>query len=149
MMKPQSPQGIVAIIDDDTQISRALTVWLDMHSLRAAHFVSAESLLQAVRTENGRLMLPIGITRPLVFPLAGAIIDLNLPGMSGIALSHRLHQAMPALPMVIISALAPEERARFGQPPADVICLKKPFDLDLLEDALYPLIRIASLETAG
>lgn len=47
-------QGIVAIVDDDAQISHALGAWLDMHDLRALHLNSAEALLQTLqRCDDG------------------------------------------------------------------------------------------------
>ena len=43
-----SPRGIVAIVDDDPQISQALGLWLDLQGLRAVHYISGESLLQSI-----------------------------------------------------------------------------------------------------
>jgi DNA-binding response OmpR family regulator len=134
------PRGIVAIVDDDPQISRALGMWLELHGLRATHHISAESLLQSVRQENGRLTLHIGVSNPLVFPLVGAVLDLNLPGATGFELAQSLRQLAPDLPIAIITALREEERLRYGSPPPGIRCLKKPFDLDALEDALFPLL---------
>lgn len=132
--------GIVAIVDDDPQISRALGMWLELHGLRATHHISGESLLQAIRQENGRLTLHIGVSNPAVFPLVGAVLDLNLPGITGIELATKLRQITPELPIAIITALRDEDRVRYGNPPAGIHCLKKPFDLDALEDALFPLL---------
>jgi DNA-binding response OmpR family regulator len=132
--------GMVAIVDDDPHISRALGMWLELHGLRAAHHISAESLLQAIHLENGALALHIGVSNPLVFPLVGAVIDLNLPGITGFALADRLRKMAPGLPLAIMTALRDDERVCYGHPPAGVQCVKKPFDLALLEDALFPLI---------
>lgn len=140
LSKQIEPNGIVAIVDDDSQISRALGAWLDFHGLRATHHVSAESLLQSVQSAGDRLMIPIGVSNPVTFPLVGAVLDLNLPDMTGVELACRLRQLAPDLPMVIITALRDDERARYGSPPGGVRCLRKPFDLDALEDALFPLI---------
>lgn len=138
---PVSPRGIVAIVDDDPHISRALGSWLDLYQLRAAHHVSAESLLQAIHQENGRAMLRLGITSPISIALMGAVLDLNLPGMTGIELAKVLRGMAPGLPLVLITATREDERGRYGNPPAGVRILKKPFDLDALEDALFPLVR--------
>lgn len=134
------PNGVVAIVDDDSQISSALGAWLDFHGLRAAHHISAESLLQSVQSTGDRLMIPIGVSNPVTFPLVGAVLDLNLPDRNGVELACQLRQLAPDLPMVIITALCDDERARYGSPPDDVRCLRKPFDLDALEDALFPRI---------
>lgn len=133
-------RGMVAIVDDDPHISRALGSWLDLHDLRAVHHTSAESLLQAIHEENGQLTLHIGVANPVVFPLVGAVLDLNLPGATGIELACTLRRLSAELPLVIITALRDEERGRYGKPPAGIRILKKPFDLDDLEDALFPLM---------
>lgn len=133
-------KGIVAIVDDDPQISRALGMWLELHSLRATHHTSAESLMQVIHTEDGMATMHIGVSNPVVFPLVGAVLDLNLPGITGIELATKLRQIIPELPIAIITALRDEDRVRYGNPPAGIHCLKKPFDLDALEDALFPLL---------
>jgi len=132
--------GMVAIVDDDPHISRALGMWLELYGLRAAHHTSAESLLHAIHLEGGVLALHIGVSNPLVFPLVGTVIDLSLPGITGFALAERLRKMAPSLPIAIITALRDEERSLFGHPPVGVQCLRKPFDLGALEDALFPLI---------
>jgi DNA-binding response OmpR family regulator len=134
------PRGIVAIVDDDPQVSRALGLWLDLQGLRAVHHISGESLLQSIHQDDGVLTLHLGSIKPLVIPLVGAVLDLNLPGITGIELAKALRRQSPALPLVVITALREEERARYGAPPPGVRCLKKPFDLDALEDALFPLL---------
>ena len=132
--------GIVTIVDDDTQISRALGLWLDLQGLRAVHHTSGESLLQSIYVEEGELTFHLGDTAPIVMPLLGAVIDLNLPGINGIELAKALQQMSPTLPIVLITALREEERVRYGALPPGIRCLKKPFDLDVLEDALFPLL---------
>ncbi|MBF0256360.1 MAG: response regulator [Gammaproteobacteria bacterium] len=132
--------GMVAIVDDDPHISRALGSWLELNDLRATHHSSAESLLQAIHQADGQLQLHLGVVNPLVFPLVGAVLDLNLPGATGIELATRLRAMAPGLPLVIITALRDEERSSYGQPPPGIRILKKPFDLDDLENALFPLV---------
>lgn len=134
-------RGIVAIVDDDPHISRALGMWLELHGLRATHHISAESLLQAIHQDNGEITLHIGINNPMVFPLMGAVLDLNLPGATGFELARSLRDLCPQLPIAIITALRDDERLRYGNPPPGVHCLKKPFELDALEDALFPLLQ--------
>jgi DNA-binding response OmpR family regulator len=133
-------QGMVAIVDDDPHISRALGMWLELHHLRAAHFISAERLLQVVRQEGEQLILNVGVSNPIAFPLVGAVLDLNLPGMTGFELAAKLRLMAPEFPLVIITALREDEYVRYGSPPPGVKSLRKPFDLDALEIALFPLM---------
>jgi DNA-binding response OmpR family regulator len=132
---------MVAIVDDDPQISRALGAWLDLHTLRASHHISGESLLQAIRTQDGNVAIQIGVSNPVSFALVGAVLDLNLPGINGIELARTLHRMAPALPLVIVTALGHEDRSPYGQLPPGVCCLKKPFELDELEQALFPQLQ--------
>ena len=133
--------GLVAIVDDDPHIAQVLSQWLEFQGLRAACYPSGESLLQAVHEERGQCVLPPGVGDVATSRLTGAVLDLNLPGISGFELAAALRQIDPGLPLVIITALQTEERTRHGAPPPGVPCLKKPFDLDELEDALLPLLR--------
>ncbi len=133
-------RGIVAIVDDDPQISRALGLWLELHGLRAVHHISGESLLQSIHENDGVLTLRFGNSTPVVIPLVGAVLDLNLPGITGIELAMVLRNLSPVLPVAVITALLEDERVRYGTPPPGVRCLKKPFDLDALENALFPLL---------
>jgi DNA-binding response OmpR family regulator len=132
--------GIVAIIDDDPHISSALGMWLGLHNLPSTHHLSGESLLQAIHQDDGRLTLHIDSINPVVFTLAGAVLDLNLPGITGIEVAQHLRSRVPELPIVIITALNEEECIRYGSLPQGIRCLKKPFDLDALADALFPLL---------
>jgi DNA-binding response OmpR family regulator len=135
-----SSRGIVAVVDDDPQISRALGLWLELQDLRAVHHITGESLLHSVHKDDGELTLHFCTTNPVVIRLVGAVLDLNLPGITGIELARALRRLSPALPIVVITALREEERVRYGALPPGIRCLKKPFDLDALEDALFPLL---------
>ena len=132
--------GTIAIVDDDPDISHALGMWLEMFGLRAAQHSSGESLLHDLSQQDGRLSVHFGANLALPMALLGVVIDLNLPGISGIELSQVLRRLAPDLPMVIITALCEDDRARFGPAPPGVQCLKKPFDLGALEDALFPML---------
>lgn len=132
--------GIVAIVDDDPHISRALAMWLALHGLGATEHTSAESLLREIHQAGGRLRLTTGAGHPRALPLVGAVLDLNLSSANGFELAGSLLCLAPALPIVIVTALRAEERLRFGYPPPGVRYLKKPFDLAALEDALFPLL---------
>ena len=114
--------GVVAIVDDDPQISMALKSWVDLLGLQATVHLSGESLLKACRDEHPRLV--------------GAVLDLDLPGVCGFELARLLRHAVPGLPIVIVTGMPEMERIHFGTPPSGITCLSKPFDLDAIEQAL-------------
>lgn len=132
----------VAIVDDDLDISNALGMWINLHDLRSAPHHSSESLLSCIQQKDGHLIICIENYPDTGWcKLVGAVIDLNLPGVSGIELARILRNLDSALPITIITALSADELARFGSVPAGIRCLGKPFDLDELENALFPLFQ--------
>ncbi len=113
------PRRVMAIVDDDPQISRTLTMWVELLGMRASVHACGQSLLDAIHDE--------------ATPLVGAVFDLTLPGMSGFELAKALRRLEPDLPLVAITGLAEHEMARHGTLPAGIPCLSKPFDLDALD----------------
>ena len=126
--------GVVAIVDDEEQISRALCLLLELQHIESVAFLSAEAMLEAIELRDGQLWLQ-GQSAKL--PVQFAVLDLNLPGISGVALAHRLREMAPALRMVIMTAAMPEERAYHGPHPEGVGCLIKPFRLAELEKVMF------------
>jgi len=132
--------GVVAIVDDDEQISSALKTWFEFGGLQTSLHSSSESLLQAITQKNSVAMVTSGGDRSICAELVAAVIDLNLPGMSGFELAKALRNRFPRLPLVVITAMRDNERAQFGSASAGIVCLQKPFDLDALDDALFPMM---------
>jgi DNA-binding response OmpR family regulator len=131
---------IVAVVDDDPGILRALVSWLDYHQLRATHHSSGESLLSLLRHKDGNLLMTLGVMDAVPFVLAGAVLDVNLADISGMEVARRLRAMCPNLPIVVVTALPKDDLERYGVLPEGVQCLRKPFDLDALEAALFPLL---------
>lgn len=137
---------IVAVVDDDPGILRALISWLHYRQLRATHHASGESLLSLLRARDGNLLITIDVMDAAPFVLAGAVLDVNLSGISGIEVAHRLRALCPNLPIVLVTALPADDLGRYGVLPEGVQCLRKPFDLDALEAALFPLLEQPALK---
>jgi FixJ family two-component response regulator len=111
---------IVSVIDDDESVREALRGLLKSAGFRADVFASAEEFLS-----SGRL----GATGCL-------IVDVRMPGMSGVELQEQLIASNPALPIVFISADGDDEmRARALQRGATDF-LYKPFSDEALLDAI-------------
>ena len=129
----------VAIVDDDPHISQALGQWVALQGLRALYFSCAECLLRALAPSAAQLTDSSSSRDSTQCNVIAAVLDLNLPGMSGMALAHKLRALDADLPLVIVTALREHERRRYGQLPPGVRCLQKPFDLEALESALSPV----------
>ena len=114
------PSPMVAVVDDDPGVRRALSRMLRADGLRVASFASAEELLHAYDE-----------LRPSCL-----VVDVVLPGMSGPDLLDRLHARKEQLPAIFVTGrIDTGERLKlrgFGEIP----CLQKPFEPALLIDAV-------------
>ena len=100
------------IVDDDLSILRVLKMRLESegYQVEAASDIEAAKDL-AVRNE---------------YELA--ILDLKLPGGSGIDLMKSVHEIDPGLPVIILTAYGTIESAIEAMKEGAYIYLKKPFD---------------------
>jgi DNA-binding response OmpR family regulator len=131
-------QRSIAIVDDDPQISQALGQWVELQGFHALRFSCAECLLKFLGQGQTPLTVCGATLGTPTCNLVAGILDLNLPGLSGMALAHKLRSMDPDLPLVVVTALREHERRPYGSLPRGVPCLQKPFDLDALENALFP-----------
>lgn len=134
---PGYRDGWVAVVDDDLDICVALQEWLQVMDIPARRYLSAETLIPEIHAQGGHWWAvdEAGAQSRL----AAVIVDLNLPGMHGFALARVLLDRAPGLRVVVISAAHDDERRRLADGHAKVACVRKPFTLDALEQALLPL----------
>ena len=83
----------VAVVDDDESFGRAIGRLLRAAGFGTAVYPSAEAFLQAVTTE----------------PVHCLVLDIQLGGMSGLDLGHRLVEMGSRIPVIFITALEHEE----------------------------------------
>ena len=118
----------ISVVDDDASVRKAIKGLLKSAGFDPEIFASPEEVLN-----SGRL----GGTACL-------IMDVRMPGMSGIELQERLIASGSAVPIVFITAHADEaERARAMERGA-IDCLQKPFSEDALLDAISKVIETRS-----
>jgi FixJ family two-component response regulator len=108
----------IACVEDHVSVSNAIVAFLRSYGFTAEAFVSAEAFLQSFE-ENGRWRLLIS--------------DVQLPGMSGLELQHRIIDTGLDLPIIFITAF-PDDMIRSRAMDAGAVCfLTKPVhDDDLL-----------------
>ena len=118
---PPPPTGVIAVIDDDPSVRRGLARLLRSGSFPVLAFESAEAFLTATTT---------GMTPSCL------IVDVHLPGMSGIELQDYLESRRIRWPIILISA-RPESLPthRLGRG-ATVALLRKPISEATLVAAL-------------
>jgi FixJ family two-component response regulator len=123
-----SNDSTISIVDDDASVREALRGLLKSAGFKAEVFASAEEILGSCRL-NGTSCL---------------ILDVRMPGMSGIELQKRLIATGQKVPIIFITTHADEdERARALERGA-IDCLQKPFS----DDALLEAIARATGETS-
>jgi CheY-like chemotaxis protein len=103
----------LVLVEDDEHVRRALTRFLCSHGYGVRAFDSAEAWLSGICQADA------------------AIIDISLPGMSGLELDERLSREGRAIPTVFMTALDEP-----GPAPASRIILQKPLDAQSLLDAI-------------
>ncbi len=111
---------LVHVVDDDASVRKALGRLLASVGIRVASYESARRYLELVDVQQMDCL----------------VLDLHLPGMSGIELLEHLRAIAPELPVVCMTgAHAPDLAERLvaaGEPR----CLRKPFDESELFDAI-------------
>jgi len=117
-MTRQQQAPTVFVVDDDPSVCRALEMLVRSYGRQAETYGSADAFLRAYRRDRPGCL----------------VLDLRMPGMSGLELQHEMGSRGSALPIVFITA--------HGDVPAAVEALKggatdflqKPFrDQDLME----------------
>ncbi len=115
-----APQKVVAIIDDDVDILKAIGRLLKAHGFRLESFASAEAFLARDRAHE----------------LACLVLDIHLGGISGIELQRRLKASGCRLPIIFITAMEDDATRREAMAAGCVAYLRKPFVARLLIDAI-------------
>ena len=110
----------IALVEDDERLRVALTRLFERSRFAVSAFASAEALI-AASGPSGRY--------------ACLLVDLHLPGLSGLELADRLREEGDWTPIVFMSGSGPdlirEVRRRTGR-----TCLAKPIDEATLLTAL-------------
>src|ERR1700730_7437592 len=112
------PASIVFVVDDDPSVLRAIKVLLQSVGLAVELFGSAKEFL---------------LGRPADSPSC-LVLDIRLPGMSGLALQRQLAEANVQIPIIFITAHSDVPMTVRAMKAGAVEFLTKPFhDQDLLE----------------
>ncbi len=103
---------LVSIVDDDASLRRSLRNLLMSVGLRVETFESAEAFLDSVHRENTGCM----------------VLDLRMPGMSGLDLLRHLAARGTRIPVIILTAYRDDETRRRSLEAGAVEFLEKPFE---------------------
>ncbi len=114
---------IVFVVDDDESVRASLKLLIESSGYDVVTFKSAEDFLDSSFGENPCCL----------------VLDIRLPGMSGLQLQEHLVKAQSQIPVIFItghdSGRMEDEAMRLGA----VAYLRKPFDEQCLLDAIGSL----------
>jgi FixJ family two-component response regulator len=111
---------VISIVDDDDSVRTALKSLIDSVGFRAEVFGSGEEFLKSSCLAQTDCL----------------IADVRMPGMSGLELQERLHDAGCSVPIVFISAHDDKEAQARGLRGGAIAFLQKPFSEDSLLGAI-------------
>ena len=120
---------IIAVVDDDVAVRESLESLIRSAGMAVIVYASAEEFLQSAHPSQ----------------LDCLILDVRMPGMTGIELHRHLLASNCKVPVVFITAHASDDQAR-SEASSDwtVAYLTKPFSEDELLDAVHAASRLKS-----
>ena len=115
---PVPRRNTISIIDDDESIGRTTKRLIESFGFRAAAFASAETFLTSCQLDE----------------TACLIVDVRMPGMSGLELQRHLAQQGGSIPIIFITSYEDGASRAQALEAGAVAVLGKPFnDHELLE----------------
>ena len=123
---------LIEVVDDNADIRRMLTLVLKSHGYEVRTHESAEAFLIADALQTPRLL----------------ILDVRMPGMSGLELHNRLEAQGLKLPVIFMSGECQPHETSAAQSSEAVAFLWKPFStqqlLQAIERGVHLLAAMAS-----
>jgi FixJ family two-component response regulator len=113
---------VIAVIDDDDSVRRALSRLLRTVGMDADSFPSGDKFLEKLSSE------------PTYRPDC-AIMDVHMPGLTGLEVQQRLKDS--GLPIVIITAYEDPAIREQALAAGAIACLRKPFNDELLVSTVH------------
>lgn len=120
-----SENSLIAVVDDDEAICEATESLIRSVGLRAAVFASAEDFLRSSQLQD----------------IACVIVDVRMPGMSGLELQRQLAAAHYAIPIIFITAHGDAETRAQALRAGAVDFLDKPFSAEVLLQAVQAALQ--------
>ena len=117
-------RAVVFVVDDDPSMRRALDTLLRSVGVDVQLFSSADEFMRATRPDAPGCI----------------VLDIRLPGMSGLAFQQELAQAGVMLPVIFITGHGDVPMTVRAMKAGAVEFLTKPFDDQVLLDAVHAAI---------
>jgi FixJ family two-component response regulator len=129
-VRAECSEPLVLLVDDDDSLRRALARSIRLSGYEVEEFHSAEDLLSCAAPATGACL----------------VLDIDMPGIDGVACKRALIAGKRDLPTIFITALGPAEAGRSLAEFHLVTVLYKPFNKETLLEAIR---RVRSSEKRG
>ena len=110
----------IFIVDDDESVLKALKRLIQLAGFEVETFSSASEFIKSGYDERRGLL----------------ILDVRMPGMSGIDLQKKVVESGSKMPIIFITAHGNEETCRLAMESGAVAFFQKPFEDQALLDAI-------------
>lgn len=121
-----SSEQVVSVVDDDVAVRDSLTMLLEAHGMTVRSFESAQAFLAAL--SPGRQ--------------GCALVDVRMPGMTGLELQATLKERDIALPLIFMTGFAEVPVAVQAMKAGAVDFIEKPFEDDIIVAAVERALAI-------
>ena len=122
MLSHNEPPAVILVVDDEAAVNGLVTRYLRHLGYTVLDASSAEEALAVVRRQAPRVDLVLS--------------DVVMPGESGIELAGALLSRVPGPSVILMTGVLPQEVERVDVDGQIVRVLRKPLDLDELQQVL-------------
>ncbi|MGB0014799.1 MAG: response regulator [Candidatus Sulfotelmatobacter sp.] len=118
-------ENLISVVDDDESVRRTTTLLIESFGFRAAAFESAETFLSSGHLHDTSCL----------------IVDVQMPGMSGLQLQSHLAAAGCGIPIIFITAYESKESRHRAMQAGAAAFLGKPFGDEQLLQTIRSALR--------
>jgi FixJ family two-component response regulator len=118
--------SLISVVDDDDSVRESLQCLIRSFGFAVEAFASAEELLNSYRLSYTRCL----------------ILDVRMPGMSGLELQRRLAAELREIPVIFITAHGDEAARSQALKDGAVDYLLKPFREEVLLEAIQAALKM-------
>ena len=122
--------GTVFVVDDDEAIRHSIATFLEIQGIRVRTFHSAQEFLAGCAPDCTGCL----------------IIDLRMPGMSGLELIHELERRQIALPVIVMTGHGDESSLAKLRSARTAEILEKPFAAEQMVDVVQRWLSAGAAE---